>query len=147
MEWTDDTFGRNERRDDEGGGAADVTSIAWVTAIVLDASETASFLSDLAGAKPVEGNVRGPADREDTVDMRVGDVTVRLITPESPSSPYSSFLRGGRPRLHSVAFRVPDLDAAVAALESAGVPAIRREDGLVATDPAATFGVAMEWTA
>jgi hypothetical protein len=43
--------------------------------------------------------------------------------------------------------RVPDLETALGALEASGVPAIRREDGLVATDPAATFGIAMEWTA
>ena len=146
MEWTDDTFGENERRADEGGGAVDVAALAWVTAVVTDAEGTAAFLADLTGAVPVGGNARGPEDREVTLDLRIGDVTLRLVTPRSADSPYASHLARG-PRLCSFALRVTDLGAATAALGSAGSPVVDIAEGLAATDPTSTFGVAMEWTA
>jgi len=156
MEWTDDTFGPNgasgdtasgdTASGDTASGVVGVESLAWVTAAVTDAEATAAFLGDLAGATPVDGNARGPEDRELTVDVRIGDVTLRLVTPCSAESPYASVLGGG-PRLCTFAVRVSDLDAAVGTLAAAGTPTIRRDDGLAATDPAFTFGVAMEWTA
>jgi catechol 2,3-dioxygenase-like lactoylglutathione lyase family enzyme len=145
LEWTDDTFGSNDRRPDEGGGVVDALDLAWVTAIVADAASTAAFLVDLASATPVTGNAQGPAEREETIDLRVGDMTVRLITPLSPESPYT--LTEGRPGLVSMAYRVADLDASMKALADAGIPTIRHEDGLAATDPSTTCGLPIEWTA
>src|ERR1700730_17287310 len=127
MEWTDDTFGENGPRDGEGGGAIDVVGLAWVTAVVADAEATAAFLTDLA-------------------DVTVGDMTLRLITPRTSESRYAGVFEGG-PRLCSFALRVADLDTAVAALAAAGGSTVHREGALVATEPAATFGVPMEWTA
>lgn len=144
MEWTDDTFGGNKRHEDEGGGVVDVTGLAWVTAAVTDAESTATFLTDLAGATPVSGNARGPEDRELTIDLGIGDMTLRLVTALSPESPYAS--NDGSSGLYSYALRVADLDAALTGLEAAGVPTVRRERGLAATDPSATFGVPIEWT-
>jgi catechol 2,3-dioxygenase-like lactoylglutathione lyase family enzyme len=144
MEWTDDSFGGNKRQADEGGGVVDVASLAWVTAAVADAESTAAFLSGLAGATPVTGNARGPEARELTIDLEIGDMTLRLVTALSPESPYAN--EGGSSRLCSYALRVADLDAALAALEAAGVPTVRRDSGLAATDPSATFGLPIEWT-
>ena len=146
MEWTDDTFGDNGRRSDEGGGALDVDSLAWVTSVVADAEATAAFLTDLAAATPVDGNAHGPDDEELTIDLAVGDITMRLVTPRTPESRYAGLLAAG-PRLCSFALRVADLDAALRTLADAGVPAVHRVDGLAATDPAATFGLPIEWTA
>src|SRR5579859_140449 len=145
MEWTDDTFGENGPRDGEGGGAIDVVGLAWVAAVVADAEATAAFLADLADATPVDGNAHRPDDRELTIDVNVGDMTLRLITPRTSESRYAAAFEGG-PRLCSFALRVADLDTAIKALEAAGVPTVHREGALVATDPAATFGVPMEWT-
>jgi len=100
----------------------------------------------LADARPVEGNPTGPEDVERTVDVAVGDVTVRLVTPRSPESRYATVLERG-PRLWSYTLRVADLDAALAELDAAGIPTIHRDGNLAATDPAATLGVPMEWTA
>jgi 4-hydroxyphenylpyruvate dioxygenase-like putative hemolysin len=147
MEWTDDTFGENVKRRDEGGGAVDVESLAWVTAVVADAEATASFLADLADATAVDGNAQGPKDKELTIDLHVGDITLRLVTPKSPDSRYNTVLAGSGPRLCSFALRVADVDSTLTALATAGVGTIHREDGLAATDPAATFGLPMEWTA
>ncbi len=144
MEWTDDSFGGNERRSDEGGGRVDVEGLAWVTATVADAESTAAFLTDLADASPVSGNAQGPPEREVTIDLEVGDMTLRLVTPLSSESPYS--LEGEGSRLCSFALRVADLDDALAELEATGIPTLRRESGLAATDPKATFGLPIEWT-
>jgi hypothetical protein len=146
MEWTDDTFGDNVKDDDEGGGAVDVESLAWITAVVTDAEATAEFLADLADATPVEGNPQGPREQELTIDLNVGDVTLRLITPQTPESRFAAVLAGG-PRLCSYALRVADLDTALSELTATGVPTIYHQEGLAATDPAATFGVPTEWTA
>jgi methylmalonyl-CoA/ethylmalonyl-CoA epimerase len=144
MEWTDDSFGGNKRQGDEGGGVVDVASLAWVTAVVADAESTATFLSGLAGATPVTGNARGPEARELTIDLEIGDMTLRLVTALSPESPYVN--EGGSSRLCSYALRVADLESALTALEAAGVPTVRRDSGLAATDPSATFGLPIEWT-
>jgi catechol 2,3-dioxygenase-like lactoylglutathione lyase family enzyme len=143
MEWTDDSFGGNQRRGDEGGGTVDIEGLAWVTAVVADAASTAAFLTDLAGARPVSGNARGPTDRERTIDLDIGDMTLRLVTPLSSESPYAG---DGTSRLCSFALRVADLDSALSSLASVGVPTVRREGGLAATDPSATFGLPIEWT-
>jgi catechol 2,3-dioxygenase-like lactoylglutathione lyase family enzyme len=144
MEWTDDTFGANGRQN-EGGGAVDVQSLACVTAVVTDAEATAAFLAELAGARPIEGNVQGPPDRELTIDVEIGDMTLRMVTPRSSESPYASVLEDG-PRLCSYAMRVADLDDALKALDAVGVPTIRRDGDVAATDPSTTFGLPMEWT-
>ena len=145
MEWTDDSFGESIRRPGEGGGLVDVAALAWVTAVVTDAAATAAFLEELCAAKPVGGNAQGPSDREVTVDVEIGDMTLRLINPVSADSPYSEALSAG-PHLCSFALRVSNLESALSALAAEGVPAIRHEDNLAATDPVATCGVAIEWT-
>jgi len=144
MEWTDDSFEANARHG-EGTGEVGVESLAWVTAAVADAEATAAFLADLCGAAPTEGNAHGPTDRELTIDVEVGDLTLRLVTPRSPESPYASLLGRG-PRLCSFALRVVDLDRALKALDAVGVLTSRRDGELAATDPATTFGVPIEWT-
>jgi catechol 2,3-dioxygenase-like lactoylglutathione lyase family enzyme len=145
MEWTDDSFGDSTRRQDEGGGAVEVRGLAWVTAAVADATETAAFLADLCDATPVPGNARGPSDREHTVDVRIGDLTLRLVTPCSPESRYAAVVSDA-PRLCSVGLRVADLETSLKALPAEGVPVVQRDGDLAVTDPAATFGVAIEWT-
>jgi hypothetical protein len=145
MEWTDDSFGEWTPREDGGGGVVDIDGLAWVAAAVSDATETAAFLLDLCDATIVEGNARGPSDREETVDVKIGDVTLRLVTPRSPDSRYAGVLSDA-PRLCSFAIGVPDLDTALKVLAAEGVPTIERDADLAVTDPAATFGIPIEWT-
>jgi catechol 2,3-dioxygenase-like lactoylglutathione lyase family enzyme len=146
IEWTDVSAGHAGPRDRPGPAAVEVEGLAWVTAAVADAEAAAAFLVDVAGARPVQTGSRGPAERELTVEVWVGNVQVRLVTPRAAASPYARFLDTG-PRLCAVALRVGDLDGAVGALEAAGVPTVRRDANLAATDPAATFGIPIEWTA
>jgi 4-hydroxyphenylpyruvate dioxygenase-like putative hemolysin len=126
-------------------GVVTVDALAWVTGVVADADATAEWITGLMEATPVEGNAAGAADLERTIDLAVGNITVRLVTPLSSESRYAAVLDRG-PRVHSFTVRVPDLDAALAALEAEGVATNYRHGALAATDPASTLGLAIDWT-
>ncbi len=143
IEWTDVRAGTSGAG--PVPGVVQVDGLAWITAAVDDAEGSAAFLVSMAGAKPVESGPRGPRDREVTADVAFADMRVRLVTPRAADSPYAPFLAAG-PRLCSFALRVANLDNALCALEREGVPTVRRDGGLAATDPEATFGLAIEWT-
>lgn len=159
MEWTDTFFAEDHRgprgmvvspgqvvpAPGEGGGVVGGAVLAWVTAAVADAAATAAFLGRLTGAPTIEGNARRDEGIEQAVDVVIGDVTLRLVTPRAKSSRYHSVLAVG-PRLWSYALRVPDLEAALAALDREGVETLGREGLLAWTDPAQTLGVPIEWT-
>ncbi|MEM6782313.1 MAG: methylmalonyl-CoA epimerase [Bacteroidota bacterium] len=49
---------------------------------------------------------------------------LELLSPTSTASPVAKFLDRRGPGLHHLAFRVPDLDAALARLQAEGVPLI-----------------------
>jgi catechol 2,3-dioxygenase-like lactoylglutathione lyase family enzyme len=149
IEWTD-THITGDWRDGnplpgEGGGAVDVDGIAWVTGVVEDVDDTAAFLSDLAGATPVDGNPLATNALERIRDVLVGDLTVRLVSPRSDESMFAAALSRG-PRWHSAALRVARLDDALVALEREGVKVLSRSGATAWTDPADTHGIALEWT-
>jgi len=121
-----------------------VVAVAWVAAVVEDVEATAELLEELGGAKPIGGLPAGPSPLERTLDLSMGPVPLRLVTPLRGESRYS-LDRG--PRWWSVALRVLDLDAAVAGLERASCSVVGRDDGAVWTDPASTAGLRLQWTA
>lgn len=139
IEWTD------RKATDVGTGtgptAGPAIDVAWITAVVRNVKEVRAFLEDLTGATVVEGLPAGPRGEEDTVDLQVGDMVLRLVTPRSVSSRYASYLDRVGERLHSFAVKVPDLDDVAAA----GLPVLDRDDNRLWTDPGATFGLRMEW--
>jgi catechol 2,3-dioxygenase-like lactoylglutathione lyase family enzyme len=150
MEWTDTLITGDPRRGhpapaESAGIVGGVRGIAWITAVVADADATAERLGDMAAAQPVTGNPTASQSVERTIDVRVGDVTLRLITPRSKASRYMSVLQRG-PRLWSYAVRVPDLGAAVTGLAEAGIKVLDRTGALAWTDPATTLGIPIEWT-
>lgn len=53
--------------------------------------------------------------------LRVGDTHVQLVAPLTPDSPVGRFLERRGEGMHHVAYRVDDLDAALARLREAGV--------------------------
>jgi catechol 2,3-dioxygenase-like lactoylglutathione lyase family enzyme len=67
----------------------------------------------------------------------LGDVQVELIEPVRGASIYSEFLDAGRSGLHHVAYLVPDVAAATATLEAAGLPCVA--DGVLAGDMRVEF--------
>jgi hypothetical protein len=145
IEWCDGRMPRDPRAAEPGHGVVEVSGIAWTTAVVADADATAAWMAELMDVDLVEGNAKGPVELERTVDLAVGDITVRLVTPRSPLSRYAAALHSG-PGVHSFTVRVPGLDSALEALAADGVPTAYRYGSLAATDPAATLGLRIDWT-
>jgi catechol 2,3-dioxygenase-like lactoylglutathione lyase family enzyme len=145
LEWCDGKMPRGTRPSGPGQGVVEITGLAWASGVVADADATAEWMAGLMEVEVVEGNAKGPEDLERTIDLAVGDITIRLITPLSAESRYAPVLDRG-PRVHSFALRVADLDAALAALDAEGVPTLYRAGSLAATDPASTLGLRIEWT-
>jgi catechol 2,3-dioxygenase-like lactoylglutathione lyase family enzyme len=151
MEWTDTSMVGDPRRGhpvplETAGVVGGVGGIAWVTAVVADAGASAARLAALAGAEPVTGNpTTAVEDVEQTVDVRVGDVVLRLVRPRSAASRYWPVLQRA-PRLWSYAVRVADLETALAGLAGAGVKVRDRVGAVAYTDPATTLGIPIEWT-
>lgn len=133
--------------DPGGPGLVGVREMAWSTAVVNDADATATWLERLVHAERVDGNPCGPAAQERTIDLLVGGIVVRLVSPTSSDSRYARALEEGGARILSFTVRVDDLDAALATLEAEGVPTVYREGSLAATDPKTTLGgVHIDWT-
>jgi methylmalonyl-CoA epimerase len=84
-------------------------------------------VTDLAAALPfyteVLGLVPHPAEHADgatIVSIPFGESDVELLQPVSPDSPVARFLEKRGPGIHHVCYRVPDLEAALAACRAAG---------------------------
>jgi len=102
------------------------------------------------------GGVGSPRERVesqgvDVVFVGTGVGRLELIEPVSPDSPVARFLEKRGPGLHHLAYRVPDIEAALARLSAAGMRLIdeRPRPGahgrLVAfIHPASTGGVLIE---
>ena len=60
----------------------------------------------------------------DAVLLDVGDTHVELLSPLGPDTPVGKFLERKGPGLHHVAYRVDDIDAALAKLRDDGVELI-----------------------
>jgi methylmalonyl-CoA/ethylmalonyl-CoA epimerase len=78
---------------------------------------------------------------------------VELLEPADPGSPIAKFLERRGPGIHHVCYRVPDLDAAVAACRAAGyrlvdeVPRAGAGGRRIAfVHPKATAGILLELT-
>ena len=125
-EWCDGKMPRDARPEHPQGGVVAVESIAWITGVVADADAVADWVLELTDAEQVSGNPAGPPELERTVDLAVGDITVRLVTPLASESRYAPVLDRG-PRVHSFAVRVPSLDAALDALTAEGITTTYRE--------------------
>lgn len=58
---------------------------------------------------------------------RLGDTLLELIAPTSEEAAFAKFLREKGPGIHHIAYRVDDILAALAELQSRGVPLVDRE--------------------
>ncbi|AXI76299.1 VOC family protein [Peterkaempfera bronchialis] len=150
VEWSDTDFADDPR---DGGALpevpaplVDVRSVAWLTVTVRDARAAAELLASLMEATAVRGNPVGDPEHEDTVDLRIGDVVVRLVSPRSTRSRYAAAVEQHGERLHAMCLRVDDLDGTLATLEREGLHVTAREGCRAWTDPAATLGMPLEWT-
>ena len=117
---------------------------------VRDAERTASFYQDVLGLTPHPAE---EADGATIVSLPFGDSEVELLAPRSPDGPIAKFLERRGAGIHHICYRVPDLDAALAACRAAGyrlvdeVPRIGAGGRRIAfVHPKATAGILLELT-
>jgi methylmalonyl-CoA/ethylmalonyl-CoA epimerase len=106
-----------------------------IAPLVAGLHHVAIAVTSLAEARAVYEGVLGlaAAEPEHVADQRVnvlvlhaGTQRIELVEPAAEDSPISNFLAKRGPGLHHLAYRVRDLDAALAALRQSGVPLIDR---------------------
>ena len=106
-----------------------------------------------------EGSMAMPLSHRETVHeqgveavlLDVGDCHVELLSPLGPDTPVGKFLERKGPGLHHVAYRVDDINAALAQLADAGIELIDseprtgiRESQVAFLHPRSTGGVLTE---
>ena len=91
--------------------------IAHVGVAVASIADALAFYRDVLGLVP---HPPEEADGATIVSLDFGGTEVELLEPRSPESPVAKFLARRGPGIHHVCYRVPDLDAALAACRRAG---------------------------
>lgn len=126
-------------------GAIDHTGIA-----VTSLDESIPFYRDTLGMALVHRETIDSQGVEAAL-LDVGDAHVELIAPLGPDTGVAKFLEKRGPGLHHVAYRVDDIDAALASLSAAGVRLIDerprvgiRGSRVAFLHPSATGGVLTE---
>ncbi len=124
--------------------------IAHVGVAVPDLDAALAFYRDVLGLEPE------PAESVDGATIRsveFGATRLELLTPTDPASPIARFLARRGPGIHHICYRVPDLDAALAACRRAGYRLVdetpRRGAGghrIAFLHPSSTSGILLELT-
>lgn len=124
--------------------------IAHVGVAVADLDAALAFYREVLGLSPHPPET---ADGATIVSLPMGESEVELLAPADPSSPIARFLEKRGPGIHHICYRVPDLDAALAACRAAGyrlvdeVPRIGAGGRRIAfLHPKGTGGVLLELT-
>lgn len=92
-----------------------------------------------------------PEQGVEAVLLDVGENHIELLSPLGPDTPVGRFLSKRGPGLHHVAYQVPDIDSALAALKASGLRLIDehprigiRESRVAFVHPASTGGTLTE---
>lgn len=124
--------------------------IAHIGVAVADLDDAVAFYREVLGAtpKPIEH-----ADGATILSLPFGPVDVELLSPEETDGPIAKFLARRGPGIHHICYRVPDLDAALAACRRHGYRLIdetpREGAGghrIAFVHPHATAGILIELT-
>ena len=91
--------------------------IAHLGVAVENIEAALAFYRDVLGLQP--GPVQ-EADGARIVSLPFGESEVELLEPRTPDGPIAKFLAKRGPGIHHVCYRVPDLEAALAACRAAG---------------------------
>ncbi len=92
-------------------------TVAHIGVAVTDLNEALAFYRDVLGIEPLPSET---ADGATIVRLPLGDVDVELLHPRVADSPVARFLERRGPGIHHVAYRVPDLEAAMEACRRHG---------------------------
>jgi len=129
---------------------SDQPRIAHVGVAVADMDAALAFYRDVLGLTPEPPET---ADGATIVSLPFGETHIELLTPREPDSPVARFLARRGPGIHHICYRVPDLDAALAACRAAGyrliddAPRIGAGHRRIAfLHPKATAGILLELT-
>ena len=129
---------------------ADRPRIAHVGVAVPDIEAALAFYREVLGLTP---HPPEEADGARIVSLPFGDSEVELLSPLSPDSPIARFLERRGAGIHHLCYRVPDLDAALAACRASGYHLVdeapRRGAGgrrVAFVHPKATAGILLELT-
>ena len=124
--------------------------IAHVGIAVPDLDAALAFYRDVLGLAP---HPPEQADGTTIVSLPFGDCEVELLAPLTADGPIARFLERRGPGIHHLCYRVPDLDAALAACRAAGyrlideVPRTGAGGRRIAfVHPKATAGILLELT-
>lgn len=91
--------------------------LAHVGVAVTDLEEALAFYRSVLGVQPGEPE---HADGATIIPVPVGDTVIELLSSREPGTPIAKFLDRHGPGIHHLCYRVPDLDAALAACRTAG---------------------------
>ncbi len=129
---------------------ADRPRIAHVGVAVEDLEAAVAFYRDVLHVEPHPPET---VDGATILSLPFGDAEVELLAPLTPESPIARFLSRRGPGIHHICYRVPDLDAALAACRAAGyrlvdeVPRLGAGGRRIAfVHPKATAGILLELT-
>ena len=124
--------------------------IAHVGIAVPDLEQALPFYREVLGIEPHPSEA---ADGATIVSLPFGDTEVELLAPATPDGPIAKFLARRGPGIHHICYRVPDLDAALAACRRAGyrlIDEIPRSGAagrrIAFVHPKATAGILLELT-
>ena len=93
--------------------------IDHVAIAVPSLDEALPFWRDQLGAAVLEFE-EVPSQQVRVAFLATGASKTELLEPTSPTSPIAKFLEQGRKGLHHIAYRVPDIDHALARLKQEG---------------------------
>ncbi len=91
--------------------------IAHIGVAVTDLAAALPFYTEVLGLTPRPAET---ADGATIVSIPFGESDVELLQPLSAESPVAKFIAKRGPGIHHVCYRVPDLEAALAACRAAG---------------------------
>ena len=124
--------------------------IAHVGVAVADLDAALAFYRDVLGLDPEPPE---SVDGATIVSLELGETRLELLSATAPDSPITKFLARRGPGIHHICYRVPDLDAALAACRRAGYRLIdespRRGAGghrIAFLHPSSTAGILLELT-
>ncbi len=129
---------------------ADRPRIAHVGIAVPDLDSALAFYRDVLGLEPHPAE---EADGATIVALTFGESEIELLAPLAADTPVGRFLARRGPGIHHICYRVPDLDAALAACRAAGyrlVDDVPRSGAggrrIAFVHPKATAGILLELT-
>ena len=102
------------------------TQVDHIGFAVHNLDDAVAFYSQAFGLREWE-RINLPDRHMAVAVARLGDTLLELIAPTSEEAAFAKFLREKGPGIHHIAYRVDDILAALAELQSRGVPLVDRE--------------------